>query len=242
MRRASIRGPPRSEGDSRPPASSVTCRTENRRRSRSRLRRNRLSCIIGAMRSVSTPRSLEPCCNRTRNGVDRFVSMRGRLLGLTTVASVATGARLAAQTPHLGAIDFPTSGAPAAQASFIRGVLLLHSFEYRDAAQAFREAQGIDPRFALAYWGEALTYTHPVWNEQDRTAARAVLQRLGPSAEARRAKAPTDREAQVLYGVSLLGLSQGVRDVPTYLRAAAIAQRVFRDNPNHPGAAHLLIH
>src|SRR5204863_219640 len=111
--------------------------------------------------------------------------------------------------------------------------------------------------------------------------ARAVLQRLGPSAEARRAKAPTlrekeylhavevlygdgakaardtayskamerlvaafptDREAQVLYGVSLLGLSQGVRDVPTYLRAAAIAQRVFRDNPNHPGAAHLLIH
>jgi len=46
----------------------------------------------------------------------------------------------------------------------------------------------------------------------------------------------------VLYGVSLLGLSQGVRDVPTYLRAAAIAQRVFRDNPNHPGAAHLLIH
>jgi len=38
---------------------------------------------------------------------------------------------------------------------------------------------------------------------------------------------PTDREAQVLYGVSLLGLSQGVRDVPTYLRAAAIAQRVF---------------
>ena len=207
--------------------------------------------------------------------------MRGRLLGLMTVASVATGARLAAQTPHLGAIDFPTSGAPAAQASFIRGVLLLHSFEYRDAAQAFREAQRIDPRFALAYWGEALTYTHPVWNEQDRNAARAVLQRLGPSPDARRAMAPTsrekdylhavellygdgskaardtayssamerlvaafstDREAQVLYGISLLGLSQGVRDVPTYLRAAAIAQRVFRDNPNHPGAAHLLIH
>src|SRR2546430_8669729 len=50
--------------------------------------------------------------------------------------------------------------------------------------------RSIDPRFALAYWGEALTYTHPVWDEQDRTAARAVLQRLGPSAEARRGKAP----------------------------------------------------
>src|SRR5439155_1525801 len=131
----------------------------------------------------------------------RFVSMRGPLLSLVTLASVAAAAGMAAQTPHLGAIDFPTSGAPAAQASFIRGVLLLHSFEYRDAAQAFREAQRIDPRFALAYWGEALTYTHPVWNEQDRTAARAVLQRLGPSAEARRAKAPTLREQEYLHAV-----------------------------------------
>src|SRR2546427_5871161 len=96
----------------------------------------------------------------------RFVSMRGPLLSLVTLASVAAAAGMTAQTPHLGAIDFPTSGAPAAQPSFIRGVLLLHSFEYRDAAQAFREAQRIDPRFALAYWGEALTYTHPVWDEQ----------------------------------------------------------------------------
>ena len=84
--------------------------------------------------------------------------MRGPLLSLVALASVTTAVRMAAQTPpHLGAIDFPTSGAPAAQPSFIRGVLLLHSFEYRDAAQAFREAQRIDPRFALAYWGEALT-------------------------------------------------------------------------------------
>jgi tetratricopeptide (TPR) repeat protein len=190
-------------------------------------------------------------------------------------------AMLPAQTQRLGTIDFPTSGPPAAQASFIRGVLLLHSFEYQDAARAFREAQGIDPGFALAYWGEALTYTHPLWDEQDVNAARAVLQRLGPTPEARRATAPTpreraylnaveilygdgakarrdtaysramerlvarfpaDREAQVFYAASLLGLSQGVRNIPTYLKAAAIVAPVFRDNPDHPGAAHLLIH
>ena len=130
--------------------------------------------------------------------------MRGPLLSLVTLASVTAAAGMAAQTPHLGAIDFATSGAPAARESFIRGVLLLHSFEYRDAAQAFREAQRIDPRFALAYWGEALTYTHPVWNEQDRAAARVVLQRLGPSAEARRAKAPTLREKEYLHAVEVL--------------------------------------
>src|SRR5205807_1337108 len=44
------------------------------------------------------------------------------------------------------------------------------------------------------------------------------------------------------YACSLLGLNQGVRDVPSYLRAAAIVDTVFRENPNHPGAAHLLIH
>lgn len=200
---------------------------------------------------------------------------------LVALACCAVGAVLSAQTPRLGAIDFPTSGASAAQAPFIRGVLLLHSFEYQDAAQAFREAQRIDSGFALAYWGEALTYTHPLWEEQDRNAARAALQRLGPTAAARREQArtpreraylaavevlygegskaardtayaramervaarfPADREAQVFYAASLLGLSQGVRDLPTYLRAAAILERVFRDNPSHPGAAHLLIH
>src|SRR5262249_13864856 len=61
----------------------------------------------------------------------------------------------------LGRIEFPNSGPRAAQAPFLRGVLLLHSFEYADAAEAFREAQARAPQFALAYWGEALTYCHP---------------------------------------------------------------------------------
>src|SRR2546430_1794290 len=111
---------------------------------------------------------------------------------------------LPAQTSRLGTIDFPTSGPPAAQAQFIRGVLLLHSFEYQDAARAFREAQRIDPEFALAYWGEALTSTHPLWDEQDASAARAVLQRLGPTPNARRAKAPTPRERAYLNAVETL--------------------------------------
>ena len=47
-----------------------------------------------------------------------------------------------AQTAGLGSVSFPTSGAPRAQAPFLRGLALLHSFEYADAAEAFREAQG----------------------------------------------------------------------------------------------------
>ena len=198
---------------------------------------------------------------------------------VTWLAAVC--AVLPAQAPRLGHITFPATGAPAAQAQFIRGVLLLHSFEYVDAAEAFRAAQGLDPGFAMAYWGEAMTYNHPLWNEQNLNAARAALLRLGPTPDARRAKAPTprereyltavellygdgakahrdtayslamerletrfpgDREARVFYAASLLGLSRGVRNVPTYMRAAAILEPVFRANPEHPGAAHLLIH
>jgi tetratricopeptide (TPR) repeat protein len=187
---------------------------------------------------------------------------------------------LGAQT--LGRIDFPNSGRPEAQAPFLRGVMLLHSFEYDDAAQAFREAQTADPGFALAYWGEAMTHNHPLWNEKNPAAGRAALEKLGATAEARRRKAPTPREqgwleaaetlyfadtakarsdtlysrvmarlsteapqddeAKAFYALSLMGLSQAVRNIPAYMRAGALAGEVYRRNPAHPGALHYIIH
>ena len=119
------------------------------------------------------------------------------------LAAAAPGV-LGAQGSRLGSLRFPNSGAPGAQRPFIRGVLLLHSFEYPAAATAFREAQKADPGFALAYWGEAMTWTHPVWNQQNVDSARAVLQRLGPTQEARRAKAQTRREQDYLEAVEIL--------------------------------------
>ncbi len=107
-------------------------------------------------------------------------------------------------TGGVGYVEFPNSGAPAAQADFIRGVLLLHSFEYAQARAAFVEASRKDPRFALAYWGEALTHNHTLWGEQDLVAARAALGRLAPTAEARAALAPTPRERAYLTAVEKL--------------------------------------
>jgi hypothetical protein len=109
--------------------------------------------------------------------------------------------------PRLGEISFPTtSTSPAAHAAFVTGVLLMHNFHYPRAADAFRQAQRLDSGDVMAYWGEAMTYTHPVWNQQDVAAARAVLARLGPTREARLARARTPRErawldaAETLYG------------------------------------------
>lgn len=105
---------------------------------------------------------------------------------------------------ELGQVEFPTSGSPAAREPFVRGVAALHSFWYDEAADAFREAQKADPGFAMAYWGEAMTYNHPIWSEQDRDAARAALERLGATPAARAAKAPTEKEKAWLAAVETL--------------------------------------
>jgi len=105
---------------------------------------------------------------------------------------------------NAGVVSFANSGSEAAQAAFLHGLALLHSFEYDFAARDFREAERIDPGFAMAYWGEAMTFNHPVWNEQDRPAALAALEKLGPSPEARLAKAPTQREKDYLRALEIL--------------------------------------
>jgi tetratricopeptide (TPR) repeat protein len=99
-----------------------------------------------------------------------------------------------AHSHALGSVDFKNSGNHAAQPAFQRGVALLHSFEYDDAAEAFREAQRADASLASAYWLEALTYSHIVWGEEKLDASRAVLNRLAPTTETRLAKAKTEYE------------------------------------------------
>src|SRR5687768_3067863 len=201
---------------------------------------------------------------------------RAALLALLALCVVAP-----ARSQDLGTIDFPTSGSPAAQPHFIKGVLLMHSFEYDDAREAFVEAQKADPSFAMAYWGEAMTFNHAVWQRTSPDLAKAALNKLAPTADARRGKAPTEKEKDWLgaverlygtgdklardlayadamkrmldkypaddevrsfYALALLGTSHSGRDFSIYMRAAALVEQVYAKNPQHPGAAHYLIH
>ena len=52
---------------------------------------------------------------------------------------------------------------------------------------------------------------------------------------------PDDLEAAAFYSLSILG-SVYERDFRTYMKAASIAEEVFAREPQHPGAAHYLIH
>lgn len=78
----------------------------------------------------------------------------------------------------LGVVDIIVSGKESVQPHFEKGLLLLHSFEYEDAREAFQNAKTEDPEMAMAYWGEAMTYNHSLWQEQDYEAATIVLEQL----------------------------------------------------------------
>src|SRR3954470_4456110 len=97
-------------------------------------------------------------------------------------------------SPVLGSVHFRNSGNAAAQEPLQRGVAWLHNFKYPEAAAAFREAQHADSSLAIAYWLEALTYSHVLWSTENLPRARQTLARLAPTPELRLAKAKTARE------------------------------------------------
>ncbi len=105
---------------------------------------------------------------------------------------------------RLGKIDFTVTGKPQAQPAFTKGLLLLHSFEYVDAAETFAEARKIDPSFVMAYWGEAMTYNHTLWRWQDYDGGNNILNQLAPTPEERVAKAKTELEKDFINGANIL--------------------------------------
>jgi tetratricopeptide (TPR) repeat protein len=133
------------------------------------------------------------------------VLMTRRLLCASLVVLPALLASpAAAQLESVGNLRFDTSASPEAQKHFLRGVAILHSFGWKQAIAEFQAAQKLDPDFALAYWGETLCYNHPLGTEQDAKTPREVLARLGPTPEARLAKAPSAREKGFLRAVEEL--------------------------------------
>src|SRR5689334_16356828 len=169
----------------------------------------------------------------------------------------------------LGSSNFTATGPPACRQAVLEGVLALHSFMYDDARASFRKAEE-DAPCTIAFWGEAMTYDHPLWGEKDEKSAKAALARIPADAKVSPAEAglieaaralyasghdawrerlarlhrelPRDDEVALFYALSLYATSGQGKDVGRAMQAAAIAMDVFERNPDHPGAAHYLIH
>ena len=109
---------------------------------------------------------------------------------------------------QIGAVNFPVSCTEPAASDVLRGVALVHNMTYLGAETSFTNAIDADPQCAMAYWGLAMSYVHPLWPD-----------------------APT--EAQFARGLELLTTAQGIDDMTA--REAAYIEALlayYRDGVN----------
>ena len=197
----------------------------------------------------------------------------------------------------VGKVTFPITCAPEVQSDFARGVALLHSFFYEEARRVFTSVAERDPKCAMAQWGIAMTWWHPIWtppNPDEMRAGKAAIQKamaisagtdrerefitalnvyyntpdgstaaavgqschgpVGPrdrviayekAMRQLRNKYPDDFEVQTFYAFAVLAVGYANptdTSLSKQLEAAAIFEKLRKQNANHPGAVHYLIH
>src|SRR6476660_9900707 len=196
-----------------------------------------------------------------------------------------------------GTVDFKVSGAPEVRPEFIRGVALLHSFFYEEARRIFTEVAAKDPKCAMAQWGIAMTWWHPIWtppNPDEMRAGKAAIEKamsmnsgsdrergfitalntyyntadsssaapvgqschgpVGPrdrviayekAMRQLRDKHPDDFEVQTFYAFAVLATGYATPNdtsLSKQLEAAGMLEKLWKQNANHPGVVHYLIH
>lgn len=133
-----------------------------------------------------------------------------------------------------GNITFETSASGEVQREFLKGVLALHSFWYPEARDRFEETQELDPDFAMAYWGEAMTYDHPLWNQHDQEKGIEVLNRLDKKIEAGAVKW-SEREKKYVQAVRYL-LNPGASIDERRDQYASAMSQLVEEYPDDPEA------
>src|SRR5437763_652541 len=108
-----------------------------------------------------------------------------------------------------GAVDFQVSCTPEVRSEFVRGVALLHSFFYEEARRIFTDVAAKDPTCAMAQWGIAMTWWHPIWTPptpDEMSAGKAAAEK------AMAMNAGTDRERG---GITALNAYYNTPDGPS---------------------------
>jgi tetratricopeptide (TPR) repeat protein len=233
-----------------------------------------------------------------------FPSPRHRTILLVVLVSIlALRSVPCATTPEpgdlrgVGKVTFPITCSPDVQSDFARGVALLHSFFYEEARRVFTSVAERDPKCAMAQWGIAMTWWHPIWTPptpDEMRAGKAAIEKAmalnagtdrergfitalntyyntadtlnaapvgqschGPVGPRNRVVAyekamrqlrdtfPDDFEVQTFYAFAILATGYATPNDTTLskqLEAAGILEQLWKQNANHPGVVHYLIH
>src|SRR5438874_989952 len=231
-------------------------------------------------------------------------SLRSHVLLLIGLTSCLVGRHVECATAPepgdlraAGKVDFPITCAPSVQSEFSRGVALLHSFFYEEARRVFTSVAESDPKCAMAQWGIAMTWWHPIWTPptpDEMSAGKTAIEKAmamnagtdrerefitalnvyyntpdssngGPVGQSchgpvgardrvmayenamhqLRDKYPDDFETQTFYGFAVLAVGYATPNdtsLSKQLEAAVIFEKLRKQNPNHPGVVHYLIH
>jgi tetratricopeptide (TPR) repeat protein len=132
------------------------------------------------------------------------------------------------EAANLGTVNFPISCSEDSQKAFTRGVGLLHSFWYEEATKAFRELEHRDSHCAMAYWGEAMSLYHPLWehpSEETLKRGRSALKKA-----AKLTATPRERE----YISALATFYRDSKKQAHAARAAAYAKEMEKVSANYP--------
>ena len=233
-----------------------------------------------------------------------FRLFRRRISLLITLATtLAAGHLKSATAPEpgdlrgIGKVTFPITCAPDVQSDFARGVALLHSFFYEEARRVFTSVAERDPNCAMAQWGIAMTWWHPIWTPptpDEMRAGKAAIEKamswktgtdrergfitalntyyntadssnpapvgqschgpVGPrdrvvayekAMRQLRDKYADDFEVQTFYAFAVLSTGYATPNdtsLSKQLEAAGILEELWKQNANHPGVVHYLIH
>jgi len=129
----------------------------------------------------------------------------------------------------LGTVNFPTSCTASQQKAFERGVALLHDFWYDKAEQQFKEIIAADPTCAIAYWGEAMSLWHQIW---DRPNAATLQRGLALVQKGQKLGAETQRERDYLN--ALAEFYQNSDKASFEVRVAAYSQTMEKLHEKYP--------
>jgi tetratricopeptide (TPR) repeat protein len=151
------------------------------------------------------------------------------------IAASCTQQSSSGEDTQLGDLQHSFSISDEARESFDQGLLLLHSFEYDDANEAFQKATEADPDELMAHWGLAMTHYRALWGLQDVEAGRKVIQAVGETKEARMHKPENQLEAAFWEGVEIL-YGEGELDERNQRYADHMAE-VYAANPDNQEVA-----
>jgi hypothetical protein len=136
---------------------------------------------------------------------------------------------------QLGTVHFPVSCSANSQKEFEKGVALLHSFWYEESEKAFVDIEKQDPKCAMAYWGEAMSLWHQLWNQPD---AKVIARASTELKKADKAKANTDRERDYIHAAEAFYSNSKKADHEARARAYCAAMaRLYAKYPDDHEAA-----